>query len=168
VSAEVLAVAARAVAAYAVLLGLLRASGKRTIAEGTAFDFVLALVIGDMVDDVLLGKVSLATFAVGAGALTLMHTFVSWIKLLHPAIDRLVDGQAAVVLSHGVPVAAGLRREHMSEADLESLLRLRGISRERWNEVQTAQLEDNGAATVLHVLAERPATRRDLDPVPRP
>ena len=48
-----LKIAVRALAAFLFLLALLRLSGKRTIYQGTAFDFVLALVLGDMVDKVV-------------------------------------------------------------------------------------------------------------------
>ena len=43
----------RALVAYVFLLFLMRLSGKRAIAQGSAFDFVLALIVGDLVDDLL-------------------------------------------------------------------------------------------------------------------
>ncbi len=46
------------------LLVLVRASGKQSIRQGTTFQFVIALVIGDMIDDVIWAEVSLAKFLV--------------------------------------------------------------------------------------------------------
>jgi len=43
--------------AYVFLLAILRASGKRTIAQGTTLDFVVALVLGDLIDDALWAEV---------------------------------------------------------------------------------------------------------------
>ena len=71
-------IAVRAVVAYVVYLALLRASGKRTVAEGTPFDLIVALILGDLVDDLLWAEVSLARFVAAAGALTLVHTLVAW------------------------------------------------------------------------------------------
>jgi uncharacterized membrane protein YcaP (DUF421 family) len=64
-----LRMAIRVFAAYLFLLALLRLSGKRTIDQASAFDFVLALVLGDMVDNVIVDKVEFARFAVGATTL---------------------------------------------------------------------------------------------------
>lgn len=62
----------RALAAFVFLLALLRLSGKRTIYQGTAFDFVLALVLGDMIDNAIFDEVPFAQFAVGS--ITLVAT----------------------------------------------------------------------------------------------
>lgn len=59
-------IAVRAAFAFLTLLALLRVSGKRTIGKGTAFDFVLALVIGDLFDDLLWADVPASQFAVGS------------------------------------------------------------------------------------------------------
>ena len=62
-------IAIRCLAAFFFLLALLRLSGKRTIYQGTAFDFVLALVLGDMIDNALWHEVPMAQFIVGTGTL---------------------------------------------------------------------------------------------------
>ena len=56
----------RALAAFVFLLALLRLSGKRTIYQGTSFDFVLALVLGDMIDNAIFAEAPFAQFAVAA------------------------------------------------------------------------------------------------------
>jgi uncharacterized membrane protein YcaP (DUF421 family) len=163
VSPELLAVAARALVAYGVLLALLRVSGKRTVAQGTPFDFVLALLLGNLSDDLLFGLQSAATFTVAASTLVALHLALSWAKRHSAALDRLVDGSEVVLVRDGTPVESGLRAEHLSEQDLEALLRLWGIPRERWGEVECAQLEDDGLATVGLRAPERAAVRGDLD-----
>jgi uncharacterized membrane protein YcaP (DUF421 family) len=156
-------VAVRAVFAYVALLALLRASGKRTIAQGTAFDFVLALVLGDMVDDLLWGEAPAATFLAAVGTLTLVHTLVAWGQYVSPRFERLVSGRPAAVMERGQPVPEALRAEHLTHGDLEALLRLGGVTRERWGEVETALLEPDGQPSLLKTPADRPATRGDLD-----
>lgn len=63
----------RVLFAYVLLLVLLRLAGKRAIRHGSAFDFVLALVIGDLVDNAIWAEVPLAEFAVAATTLLLAH-----------------------------------------------------------------------------------------------
>jgi uncharacterized membrane protein YcaP (DUF421 family) len=59
-----LRIATRALIAYVYLLFLLRLSGKRAVRHGTTFDFVLALVLGDLVDDAIWREVPLSQFIV--------------------------------------------------------------------------------------------------------
>lgn len=155
-------IAVRAVFGYVVLLALLRASGKRTVAQGTPFDFVLALILGDMVDDLLWAEVPAAGFVVAVSTLTLAHTLVSWLKYVSPFFERVVSGSPTLLLSRGEPVPEGLRSEHVSEAELEELLRLWGVPRERWGEVEKALLEDSGFPSLSMTSGERPAARGDL------
>jgi uncharacterized membrane protein YcaP (DUF421 family) len=142
-------IAVRALFAYVVLLGLLRAAGKRTVAQGTAFDFVLALVLGDMVDDLLWAEVPAARFTVAVGALTLVHTLVSVLGALDERFDRLLAGAPAPVLEHGRPCHAALRRERVHERELERLLRVEGVPKEGWPEVRRATIEVSGEAAIL-------------------
>ena len=70
--------AGRALATYLVLLILVRATGKASLKHGTAFQFVMALVVGDMVDGVIIGKVGVAKFLVGVVALFITHWSVEF------------------------------------------------------------------------------------------
>jgi uncharacterized membrane protein YcaP (DUF421 family) len=64
-----LRIAVRAAFAFVFLLVMVRLSGKHTVKQGTTFDFVLALILGDMIDDLLWAEVSGATFVVAVTAL---------------------------------------------------------------------------------------------------
>ena len=88
-------IAVRALFAYVVLLGLLRASGKRTVARGTPFDFVLALILGDMIDDLLWAEVPAARFAVAVATLTLAHTLVAMADARSERFGRWLSGVPA-------------------------------------------------------------------------
>ena len=167
-SVDLAHIAVRAAFGYVFLLALLRAAGKRTVARGTAFEFVLALVIGDMVDDLLWGEVSSATFVAGTATLTLAHTLVCWGKYWSPLFARVVEGSPRVILSDGQPVWRGLRKERVAESELEELLRLLGLPRERWGDVQSALLEGNGHPSLLLTGPARPAALGDVAPGRRP
>ena len=73
-----LRIAVRCVAAYVFLLALLRLAGKRTIQQGTTFDFVLALILGDLVDNAVWAEVPLANFMVAAATMVLMKLVMTW------------------------------------------------------------------------------------------
>ena len=67
----------RVVFVWFFVLALLRVSGKRTIKQGDLASFVVALVIGDMFDDVFWSEVPASQFVVGAGTLAIMHVLTS-------------------------------------------------------------------------------------------
>jgi uncharacterized membrane protein YcaP (DUF421 family) len=71
-------IATRALVAYVVLLILVRASGKNSVRHGTTFDFIISVVIGDMVDDAILAEVAPVTFLVAAVALFATHWSVKY------------------------------------------------------------------------------------------
>jgi uncharacterized membrane protein YcaP (DUF421 family) len=61
-----LRIAIRALAAFLFLLALLRLTGKRTIYQGSSFDFVLALVLGDLIDNAIFNEAPFAQFVVAS------------------------------------------------------------------------------------------------------
>jgi uncharacterized membrane protein YcaP (DUF421 family) len=160
-------IAVRAVFAYVVLLALLRASGKRTVAQGTAFDFVLALVLGDMVDDLVWAEVSAARFTVGAGMLTLAHTFVSVAAGLSERFDRLIAGTPAVALANGSPRRDALRAERMNLHELGRMLRQEGVPDEGWRDVRRVYVEVSGRAAVLREPWAEAPQRKDAARIER-
>ncbi len=74
---ELYRIAVRAVFAYVFLHVIIRTSGNKTIGQASAFDFVLAVVLGDMVDDLLWTEVPASQFVVGIATLALTELFFS-------------------------------------------------------------------------------------------
>ena len=79
-----LGIAARALFAYLTLLLLVRSSGKQSIRQGTTVQFVTAVVIGDMIDNLVWGEVSVAMFVVAVVVLFATHWTIE-------AIGHLAD-----------------------------------------------------------------------------
>ncbi len=74
-------IAVRCLAVYVFLLALLRFAGKRTIQQSTPFDFVLALIIGDLADDAIWAGAPIAQFVVSAETLLLTKFMLTLHKL---------------------------------------------------------------------------------------
>lgn len=72
-----LRIVVRVVFGFVFALVLVRLSGKRTIAEADASSFVVAVIIGDMFDDLFWAEVPAAEFAVGVGTLFGVHLLVA-------------------------------------------------------------------------------------------
>ena len=56
---------------------LLRISGERTVKQADSASFVIALIIGDMFDDLIWAEVAASQFVIGVGTLLLVHLLVS-------------------------------------------------------------------------------------------
>jgi uncharacterized membrane protein YcaP (DUF421 family) len=62
---------------YVWALALVRVSGKRTINQSDVSSFVVALVLGDMFDDLFWAEVPVAQFVTGAAALVMVHLWTT-------------------------------------------------------------------------------------------
>lgn len=154
-------VATRAFFVYVILLALLRVSGKRTVAQATPFDFVLTLILGDLIDDALWAEVSFPRFIVAVVTLAAVHLFLAWAASRSEWVERLIDGAATEVMREGKPLPAGQRRERVSDRELTYEVREAGVDREKWGDVQVAHVECSGAVSVLLQEWARPMQRRD-------
>ena len=157
---HVLGMIVRATATYVFLLVLLRISGKRTIHEGTPFDFVVAVVLGDFPDDVIWGEVALAQGLVAMGTVMTIHLCVVYVCFRSTRFDRLVGSGPTRVMSGGRVLRGGLRTERMNTGDLDVQLRYHGVDDR--HDVKEAFVEPTGEVSVLRTERARPACRRDL------
>ncbi len=156
-------IAVRALAAFVYLLVLLRLAGKRAVAQGSPFDFVLALVLGELADKFLSGKVPAGQFVVATGTLGLMHSLTSLASHANLAFARLVEGEPVVFQREREPVPAGMRRERLSGGEVEAMLRQQGLDRTDRDEVSEARLEESGGVSMTRHEWARDAQKRDQD-----
>ena len=63
----------RVVFVYVALLVFIRLTGKTTVKQASPFDFVVALILGDLIDDALWAEVDTSVFLVATGSLVLVH-----------------------------------------------------------------------------------------------
>ena len=152
-------IAVRALVAYVFLLIMTRASGKRVIGQATPFDLVISLIIGDLIDDALWAEVSVAKFSAAAGSIFLTDILVILAAFRSERFYRLVNGVPRVVLRNGRADHDALKREQLSDADLDHLLRVDGIDLRKKVKVGTIEL-DHEASLILRA-EEEPATRED-------
>lgn len=154
-------IAVRAVVAYLYLLFLTRVSGKRVVGQATPFDFIVALILGDLIDDALWAEVSMAKFAGAAGSILLCDALTKLGAFHSYRFFHLVNGWSDELLRDGHADGRELRRQQMNEADLAHLIRREGI--DDWNEVHLALLERGHELSVLRCPADEPATKADAE-----
>ena len=83
----------RAVIVYAVLLAMIRVSGKRTMGQFTAFDMLLIVLLGNAVQNALLGTdTSMAGGLLLAGTLIALNWTVGLVTARSKRAERLLEG----------------------------------------------------------------------------
>ncbi len=161
-------IAIRVLFAYIFLLLIIRLSGKRTVAEGNTFDFVLALILGDTVDNAMWGEVPIAQFIVAAGTLVVIQLLVSAASYRNETLQAILEGSPTTFLRKGRLVREGLRRERISRRESEEMMRLGGgMEPDEWASVEAARLEHSGEPSVILRPWARPAQGQDRDALRR-
>ncbi|MDF0514188.1 DUF421 domain-containing protein [Agromyces sp. H3Y2-19a] len=145
---------------YAFLIVALRLSGKRLMAQLTTFDFILLLLVSNTVQNGLIGDDNTVSGAIiGAVALFALNAALAYVMFRSPRAQKLVAGDAVVVVRDGKPDEAALRRQRFTHSDLKIALQDAGVP--RLKDVKRARLEPNGQLLV-HVVEHDGPTRAEL------
>lgn len=134
----------RALVVFLFLWLAIRVSGRREVAQLSAFDMILLVTVGDLVaQGVVQEDYSLSTALVAVATMTLAGLVLAWIDFRFPAVRPVVAGTARVVVRDGEPVLEVLDAERLSIQDLQEACRQQGIRRLR--EIELCVLETNGS-----------------------
>ena len=157
---ELIMTALRALGVYVLVLVVIRVSGKRSIGQFTAFDLLVALMLGEVVDEIIYGDVTIAQGAVAIIVIALAEYGNSWLTYWDHGFDALLEGKPTVIIKDGKLVRRGMRKERINEKEVMMELRLNGIDDLR--EVKLAIVENDGEVSIIkHDWAE-PAQKGDL------
>jgi len=138
----------RAMAMYALVILLIRLSGKRAVGQFTPFDLVLLILLGNAVQNGINGgDNSLTGAAIMATSLIVLNYGVAWMTSRSARAERIVEGAPVVIARDGKLFEKVLRRELVSSSDFEEALRMNNV--EDVSEVELALLETNGSISVV-------------------
>lgn len=148
----------RAAATYFVLMLIFRAAGKRSLAELTAFDFILLLVISETTQSALVdGNNSLTNTVILVVTMVGLDVALSHVKERFRRVEKAMDSVPVIILADGRPLADRLRRARVDEGDiLAAARRIHGL--ERLDQIKYAVLETNGGISVIPQPPPPPAT----------
>jgi len=119
--------AIRTVAVYVALLLLLRLAGKRQVAQLSTFDFVVILLLSNVVQNAIIGPDdTLVGGLVGAAILLAVNFLVAFFVWHNPHVERDLRGSDTTLVEHGRVRPQALRRELISRSELNAALRRQG------------------------------------------
>ncbi|MCL5734592.1 MAG: DUF421 domain-containing protein [Actinobacteria bacterium] len=133
---------------YIVVLAGLRLAGKREIGQFTPFDLVVILLISNAVQNAMIGPDNtLFGGLVAAVTLLIVNYIVSKLVGKSTRLRGLTLGTPTLLVHDGEVIAQHLKREGVSEDELEMAVREHGI--DGVSEVEMAVLEVDGSISVV-------------------
>lgn len=142
----------RAVVVYAFVVVALRLAGKRELGQLNSLDLVVLLFLSNILQNSIIGNdVSITGGVIGAATLLLVNYATIRVLFLFPAIDRVVEGDATVLVENGRLIGQNLKKELLTEEELIVACHKQGLY--SLDEVERAYLEPGGAITIF---ARRP------------
>lgn len=139
----------RAAGVYFVLLLLFRLSGRRTLGQMTAFDFVLLLIISEATQNAMIGDdYSVTNGVLVIVTLILLNIALSLLKDRSRKIEELIDGVPTVLVADGKLLDRELRKARVGVEDiLHAAREKQGL--ERMDQIKYAVLEVSGGINVI-------------------
>lgn len=118
----------RSAAVFVFLWFLTRIIGKKELAEISAFELVLLVVIGDLVQQgVTQEDMSVTGAILATGTIALLVVLMSYVSFRWRRADRVVEGIPVVIVSDGRMVTESMRLERLTEDEVVSAAREQGI-----------------------------------------
>jgi uncharacterized membrane protein YcaP (DUF421 family) len=158
---QVLLLISRAFLMYGLVLVVMRAMGKREMAQLSPFDLVVAVMIAELAA-IPLERVDAPLLPGMIAILTLMGLEILFARLSLASIAarRIISGRPSVVIARGKLVEEEMRRLKYNLDDLLAQLRRKGHFGPA--EVEWAVLENSGDLSVLPIRDQRPLVTGDL------
>jgi uncharacterized membrane protein YcaP (DUF421 family) len=152
----------RTIVVYFVVVVLLRLFGRRGLAELNSFDFVVLLLLSNVVQNAIIGPDNtLIGGVIGAATLVIINEVAVRSARRFGVLTWLFEGRSTVLVAKGEPVEKALEHVGLTVDEALELVRSRGA--DAFSDVDQAMLLPTGAIEVILNKGDRPATRGDID-----
>lgn len=147
-TSRLIEVAAAAVIVYVAVVILLRISGKRTLTDLNAFDFVTTVAIGSaMASTILSPSVTVLDGLVALTVLVACQAVVAFAGSRFDVARRAIKAEPTLVVHRGDLLRDAMRQARLSEAAV--LAAVRGAGHADLHDVHAVVLETNGSLSVI-------------------
>lgn len=146
--------------AYTTLVILLRLTGKRTLAQMNAFDFIITVAVGAAFGRILTARnVALVEAITAFSLLLLLQYAVAWLQVRFPRFAHVVTAPPTLLYFDGRIIHDALRRERLTEAELNMAVRQQGLG--SLDQAAAVVLESGGRFAVIR--ADQAGDRSAVD-----
>jgi uncharacterized membrane protein YcaP (DUF421 family) len=134
-----LQISLRGIIVFLATLLMIRLGHKRSLARKTAFDAVLIVILASVLSRAINGSAAFFATLGGSVVIVVVHRLFAFIAYHSHAFGCLLKGRPEVIVENGNLILPVMRRNHISQHDLEEDLRL------------DAQLEDTSKVKIARV-----------------
>jgi uncharacterized membrane protein YcaP (DUF421 family) len=133
----------RAVIIYLLVFAFTRALGRRELSTLQPFDFILLVVIGDLIQSgVTQSDMSVTGVIVVVCTIGILQVVLSYLSFRFRRVRPVLQGEPIVLVENGQLIDRNMRRERLTLDDLAEKARLSEIG--SIDEIKWAVLETNG------------------------
>lgn len=134
--------------AYLAIILILRFSGKRTLSQMNAFDFIITVALGSTLATAMLSKdTPLVEGLTGLTLLVLLQFLVSWSYVRLPFFARLIKSEPRLPFYQGEFKDKALKEERIEQEELLQAGRNQGIL--SLDQIAAIVLETNGKFSII-------------------
>lgn len=134
---------ARTIVIYITGIILIRLGNKRFVGKMTAFDIIIAIIIGSLLSRAITNTNLFLKVLPACLLLILMHRLFSYMAAYSDKFGNVVKGHEQVLVKDGENLWKAMKKSHLSEQDLLQTLRLNTNSADI-KKIKIARLERNG------------------------
>jgi uncharacterized membrane protein YcaP (DUF421 family) len=138
----------RATAVFFFIFLVTRIVGRRQLSDLEPFDFILLVVLGDLVQQgITQSDESVTGTLIVISTIALLSVAVSWISFRSSRARLITEGEPIVLVQDGRPIERNLRRERITLADIQEEARqaqIASVADIRW-----AILENDGQISCI-------------------
>ena len=138
----------RAVFVFFVWLLIVRLADRRLLGKYSAFDLVLAVMLGSVLSRAINGSAPLWGTLAAAAALVALHWVLTFLSFYWHGFGHLIKGLPRTLIVDGKVDEAELRRNFITRHDLDEMLRLQGRITDP-SRAAVATLERNGQISAI-------------------
>lgn len=137
-----------ALAAYSVLVLLLRVAGKRTLSKMNVFDFVFVVALGSgLAQTILSPDITLAEGTVALATLIALQVLLSWLCTRSHRMDTILNGEPRLLFHRGNMLLDAMRIARVTHEELRAAVRNAGVM--DLKQVDSVVLETDGTFSVI-------------------
>ncbi len=143
----------RTVVVYAWTLILVRLGSKRFLGKFSAFDIIVAIMLGSIMSRGINGSGAFGPTLVSGLVLLGAHWFFAWLSKVVKPFGGVVKGEPTLLIKEGALLDDALRENKISRRDIEEAMRIQG-KEPAFDRVKEARLERDGTVSFIPYPAE--------------
>ena len=138
----------RATFAFVFIFLMSRLIGRRELGKMQAFDLILFIVIGDLVQQgITQSDYSITGLALVVSTICLLTVVTSYVSYRFPRARPLLEGEPVIVVEDGKLIPENLKRTRLTLEDIEEEARLQQIK--SLTDVRWAVFENGGSISFI-------------------